>query len=385
MQNRQSLEYQPTYHFTNERVEEGIGLSSQQNGRQHLSLIVALFITSMWAFLLVATSNYKTETILQGFSDYLPFIMCNIERKDLMTKTMRYLHGRPPLFEQCSYWTKFEHPISLVIAAFALLVTFIAQKKQHPYRHLLWIITEHYCLFLGIRYVGVYLQGFSSCAPIVKQLSIEFLRDVELLETFRIRSQQYIDIITDNGSSNYRVVLLLLVGCLLVCLKRTVRPPWWIVVFLWSILMAWYTYQLEGGYLYVLAYDIPPFLAFFLMVAVMVLITQIMFEFVVPSLVKLFIVLLSCLTFLRLQLFIPDPCFVVVGSFIANFVTLFAHSYVFNVNVLRLIGALMIWFGLLAYLPKLQIEWLVVICGAGSLVEHIFLNRDLRDDELSNQ
>jgi hypothetical protein len=57
----------------------------------------------------------------------------------------------------------------------------------------------------------------------------------------------------------------------------------------------------------------------------------------------------------------------------------------FNVNVLRLIGALMIWFGLLAYLPKLQIEWLVVICGAGSLVEHIFLNRDLRDDELSNQ
>lgn len=159
------------------------------------------------------------------------------------------------------------------------------------------------------RYIGLYLQGIPNCSSIVTRFSTEILHDFELIENFRLRLQQYMGIFTDHGTANYRVIVLLLVGTFLICLKTTTKPPWWFIALLWTATMSWYTYQHSLDFFEELVYDIPPFLVFILMVVIMTLTTQFIIEFALPSMIKILFSLLSSLIFLRFQFLFPDPCF----------------------------------------------------------------------------
>lgn len=141
-------------HTVNENHDRRVSSSSQQEITETSSTILILVITTMlMVFLLFFSTNYKTETLLRDLSDHLSFVLCNVEKKDIFTKTLWYFQGKRPLSEQCYYWTKFDHPLSLVSAIFVLIIAIIAQLKQHKFKQFFWIMTKLFWFFLCVRFL----------------------------------------------------------------------------------------------------------------------------------------------------------------------------------------------------------------------------------------
>jgi hypothetical protein len=115
------------------------------------SNIILLMIVISIALLLLSTSTYKSETLLRDLSDYLPFILCNVEKRDIMTKTLWYFQGRRPISEQCRYWIILDHPLCLLIFVLILMIALLSQRKQHTSRHILWAISKCFGFYIFIR------------------------------------------------------------------------------------------------------------------------------------------------------------------------------------------------------------------------------------------